>query len=100
MAALSAQAADTDLCEIGNHTTTKRSRTVRRSGLMVTLATAFLLFIAGFTAWALDEEEGPCAAACREAKEECLTSCGARDNPIECESRCQDQAEDCLLQCD
>ena len=100
MAALSAQSADTDPCEIGNHTTTKRSRTVRRSGLMVTLVTACLLVITGFTAWAQDEEESPCAAACREAKEECVTSCGVHGNPIECEARCQDEAEDCLLQCD
>ncbi len=75
---------------------------MRRSRLMVTLATAGLLAVgmAVFTAWALDEEEGSCAAACREAKERCLTSCGAHSNPIECDDRCEEEAEDCVEQCE
>ena len=75
---------------------------MRRSSLMVTLATACLLAVgmAVFTAWALDEEEGSCAAACREAKEQCVTSCGAHDDPIECDARCQEEAEDCVEQCE
>jgi hypothetical protein len=73
---------------------------MRRFALMVTLAIACLLVIAGFTAWALSEREGPCAVACREAKEQCITSCGAHDNPLECEGRCQEAAKDCLLECD
>ena len=74
---------------------------MRRSSLMVTLATACLLAVgmAVFTAWALDEGEGSCAATCREAKERCLTSCGAHDDPIECDDRCQEEAEDCLERC-
>lgn len=67
---------------------------------MVTLATTCLLVIAGVTVWAQEEEEDFCAAACREEKERCVTSCGARGNPIACESRCEDEAEDCLLRCD
>ena len=75
---------------------------MRRSSLMVTLATACLLAVgmAVFTAWAQDEEEGACAAACREAKERCVTSCGAHDNPVECDARCQEEAEDCVEQCE
>ena len=75
---------------------------MRRTSLMVTLATACLLAVgmAVFTAWALDEEEGSCAATCREAKERCLTSCGTHSNPIECDDRCEEEAEDCVEQCE
>ena len=73
---------------------------MRRSRLMVTLATACLLVMAVFTAWAQDEEEASCAAACREAKERCVTTCGAHDDPIECDARCQEEAEDCVEQCE
>ena len=73
---------------------------MRKSVLMVTLATACLLVTAGFTAWALDEEERSCAAACSEAKEQCVESCGAHDNPKECEARCQEENQDCVRQCE
>ena len=75
---------------------------MRRSHLLVTLATACLLAIgmAVFTAWALDEEEGSCAAACHEAKERCVALCGAHDDPVECDDRCEEAAEDCVEQCE
>ena len=92
--------ADPDPGEFRDYATTKGSRTVRGSRLMVTLATACLLVMAVFTAWAQDEEEASCAAACREAKEQCVTSCGAHDDPIECDARCQEEAEDCVEQCE
>ena len=74
---------------------------MRRSSLMVTLAPACLLAVgmSVFTAWALDEEENSCAAACRDAKERCLTSCGTHSNPIECDDRCEEEAEDCADRC-
>jgi len=75
---------------------------VRRSSLIITLATACLLAIGMvvFTAWAQDEEEGSCTAACHEAKERCLTSCGTHSNPIECDDRCEEEAEDCVERCE
>jgi CDP-diacylglycerol pyrophosphatase len=73
---------------------------VRKSRLMVTLAMACLLVIAGVQAWALDEEERSCAAACSEVKEQCLASCRAHDNPKECDARCQEGEEDCVRQCE
>jgi hypothetical protein len=72
---------------------------MRRSSLMVTLAVVCLLVMAVFTAWAMEGEEGSCAAACREAKDRCVTSCGANSDPIECEDQCERQAQECLEQC-
>ena len=74
---------------------------MRRSHLLGTLAATCLLAVgmSVFTAWALDEDEGSCAAACREAKERCVTSCGTHSNPIECDDRCEEEAEDCVERC-
>lgn len=73
---------------------------MRRSSLMVTLVTACLMVIGSVTARALDEEERSCAAACSEAKEQCVASCGVHDNPKECEARCQEEDQDCVRQCE
>jgi hypothetical protein len=66
---------------------------------LITLTMACLLALAGDTALA-QEGADSCTAACRVAKERCVTACGEHDNPIECEARCTDQAQDCVEQCE
>ena len=72
---------------------------MRRSSLLVALTTACLLAMAGYPALALDQEYDACAAACRAAKVQCISSCGEQDNPMECDARCEEQAQQCLEQC-
>ena len=75
-----------------------RNRTRRRGWLGLMLLSA-LVALAVFAASAQIGDEDPCRSACREELSRCLSSCGARSNPIECESRCQDQIEDCEERC-
>jgi hypothetical protein len=71
-------------------------RVIRSSSVLMM---ACLFALAGYPASAQDEGHDSCAAACGDAREQCVTSCGEHDDPMECEADCEDQAEDCTERC-
>jgi len=66
---------------------------------MIGLTVACLLAMASGPAWGQEPDEA-CTAACRAAREQCVTECSEHDDPIECDARCKEQADDCLDRCE
>jgi hypothetical protein len=64
-------------------------------GWEILLLVSGILALAIFAASAQIGDEDRCRAACREAKDRCVSGCGMHSNPIECESRCQEQRTQC-----
>lgn len=72
---------------------------MRSRGWKILLLLSGLLGLAFFSATAQVGDEDPCRSACRDAHSQCVTSCGAHSNPIECEAQCREQAQDCEERC-
>jgi len=67
--------------------------------LAALLAIAGVLAIWSFTTSAQVIDDTPCQESCHEQHGYCVTACGERDNPVECEEGCDDALETCLEEC-
>jgi len=72
---------------------------MRRLLLAMLLAAALLLVIWSLHTGAQEIDATPCQSACEEQHSACITACGERDNPEECEPRCDERLDDCMMQC-
>ena len=70
-----------------------------RSKLMAVIVALCAIGVAGSVAWSQSADRDSCVDACHQAKAQCVDTCAAHDNPVECDEDCQDAAEDCIRQC-
>ena len=67
------------------------------------LALGVLILALGTTVWwstSQAQDEQSCKAECQRQQQQCISSCGAESNPIECEASCRDEAYTCEEQCE
>jgi len=72
---------------------------MRRSVRIALLSAACMVAIWSLASWAQIIDSTPCEKSCYDKESACVSACGERTDPVECEGQCEDRLEDCLEQC-